>query len=81
MSRVEVGDIRPVASRFSIANYERGAKDEEMKRPWWAARPIKQYAILGGRGRSREEGVWENVARCIKRSRDEGDDVYTRKPR
>lgn len=81
VSRVVVGDLHPVGSRFSITNYARGAKDEEMKRSWWAARPIKQFAILGGRGRSREEGVWENVARSIKRSYGERDDIYRRKSR
>jgi hypothetical protein len=65
---VGVADLHPVRSRFGITNYSRGAKDEEMKRPWWAARPIKQFAILAGRGRSREGGVWEDVAKSINRS-------------
>jgi len=81
VSRVGVGDLHPVGSRFSISNYARGAKNEEMKRPWWVARPIKQFAILGVRGRSREEGVWENVARSIKRSFDERHNINTRKSR
>jgi len=73
---VGVADLHPVVSRFSITNYVRGAKEEELKRPWWAGRPIKQFAILTGRGRSREEGVWENVARGIKRSHDERDPAF-----
>jgi hypothetical protein len=70
VSRVSLGDLHPIKSRFSIANYARTAKDEESKRPWWAAKPIKQFAILGGRGRLREEGVWENVARSIQKSQE-----------
>lgn len=81
VSRISVGDIQHVASRYSITNYARSAKDEEMKRPWWAGRPIKQFAILAEHGRSREEGVWENVARSIKRSNNEGDNVRERKSR
>ena len=81
VSRVSVGDLHPVRSRFNITNYARGAKDEKMKRPWWAGRPIKQFAILGGRGRPREEGVWENIARCIQRAYYEGDTFHSRKCR
>jgi len=79
VSRMRVADLHPVRSRFSITNYSRGAKGEEMKRPWWAARPIKQFAILAGRGRSREEGVWENVAKSINRSYNVGDPSLTKK--
>lgn len=65
VSRVGVGELYPVQSRFSVMNYARDT-NEDAKRPWWSARPIKQFAILGGLGKSREDGVWENVARSIK---------------
>ena len=67
VSRVEVADLYPVKGRLSLANYARDMKGKDLKRPWWAMKPVKEFAILGGFGRTREEGVWENVANCIKR--------------
>jgi hypothetical protein len=68
VSRIAVADLHPVKSRFTITNYARDANAEDAKRPWWTPRPIKQFAILEGSGRAREDGVWENVARLIQRS-------------
>jgi hypothetical protein len=67
VSRVGVADLYPIKRRLSLANYARDTKEKAAKRPWWAMKPVKEFAILGGFGRTREDGVWENVAKSIKR--------------
>ena len=81
VSRVGVHDLHPVRSRLGITNYARNVKDEDMKRAWWAARSVKQFAILQGRGKVREEGIWENIERSTKRSHAQVGQVDVRNPR
>jgi hypothetical protein len=69
VSQVEVANLYPIKRRLSLANYARDIKGKDSRRPWWAVKPVKEFAILEGFGQTREQGVWENVANCIKRSR------------
>ena len=67
LSRVEAADLYAVKRRFSLANFAQSTTRKDAKRPWWAMKPVKEFAILGRSGRTREDGVWENVAKSIKR--------------
>jgi hypothetical protein len=67
VSRLEVCQLRPVQRRFSLANYTRTIPASATKRPWYASRPIREFAILDGVKGVKDSGIWENVARCIQR--------------
>jgi hypothetical protein len=67
VSRVEVGDLHPIKSALSLANYSRSVKENALRRPWYAKKPVRQFAVLEGFGKTREAGIWENVAASIKR--------------
>lgn len=67
VSRVEVADLHAVNRRLGLVNFIRRTVGQDAKRHWWAMKPVKEFAILDGFARTRENGVWENVAKSIKR--------------
>jgi hypothetical protein len=68
VSRVSVVDLYPVKAGLSPANFARDTRNIIEKKPWWAGRAIKRFAIIGGSQGSREPGVWDNIKRSIEKS-------------
>jgi hypothetical protein len=67
VSRVPVSQLYPINKRFGAANFGRDTAAANAKRPWWMGSAIKQFAIRGGGGRTRESGMWEIVEQSIKK--------------
>jgi len=69
VTRVLVSDLVPFKRRFSLANYALLAEKIERtkKLPWWKGMPLTKYAVLGGAGKVREAGLWENISKVIQR--------------
>jgi len=69
VTRVLVSDLVPFKRRFSLANYalsaERVARMKNLS--WWKGTPLTKYAVLGGAGKVREAGLWENISKVIQR--------------
>jgi hypothetical protein len=68
VSRVKVSELYHSQGRFGISNFARDISKIEGKRPWYMSKPIKQFAIRSGAGRTREKGIWENIERGIPKS-------------
>jgi hypothetical protein len=66
VSRVNVSELYPIKKPLNIANFARDTKEISSKRPWWARRYVRRFAILETSGATREKGIWENVVRSIR---------------
>jgi hypothetical protein len=65
LSSVKVGDLRPVKRRFGLANYIRGTKKINAKRPWYMGRAARQFSLPAGVEMKGSPGVWEDILKSM----------------
>lgn len=67
VTRMKVSDLHLTQGRLGIANYARETKELNSKRKWWMGRVVGQFGIRSGKGRTRAQGIWENIEKSIQK--------------
>lgn len=68
LSLVRVGDLVPSQKRFGMVSYVRDTKKIDSKRRWYMGKAVKQFGMYGGVPIKSTPGVWEDIARSLKRN-------------
>jgi hypothetical protein len=68
LSLVKVSDLHSVRERFGMVNYVRDTKKINHRRPWYMGKAVRQFGIHGGVEVKENRGIWENIARSIRKN-------------